>query len=398
MSGQQAQRVRRNASSPATTKQGPMRATVPVALMRQNASPPRSGSDKKNGFSDSPRIDATKITNRISPEKIASTTFKAERSQALKVSSPVAHIRRTASLDTLYQAPSHDATCNYSYCGRLLMDRATQTPEEWNEFRKIPKKTSDSLELTFLRQRLQRSNQTGRSQQRYSPVHVVDNASATSPSSSCGHQLPFAMAKAAPIPIPHIPKPLVPRMRNSVEGLNQEIERLVLKSISSAEGETQRVQEPTPDGHRAPIARLLRATTSVNTQTPCDNTYSGRAVRSLSISPLVPLIPGNMDVSRPPSTEGRKSASPELDVSTKLGTSPQINNFLAREPPDGCEKIKIVEEPRKVSASTDGCLRPTMNFVLMPSQSSAFYPLYKTCLPSSATEKPPRSPLNERLQ
>ena len=37
-------------------------------------------------------------------------------------------------------------------------------------------------------------------------------------------------------------------------------------------------------------------------------------------------------------TGGSVCSSPDLDGS-KLGTSPQINRFLAREPPDGCEKV-----------------------------------------------------------
>lgn len=37
---------------------------------------------------------------------------------------------------------------------------------------------------------------------------------------------------------------------------------------------------------------------------------------------------------------GSVCSSPDLDGS-KLGTSPQINRFLAREPPDGCEKVNI---------------------------------------------------------
>lgn len=47
-----------------------------------------------------------------------------------------------------------------------------------------------------------------------------------------------------------------------------------------------------------------------------------------------------------------KSGSPEPDAGggqlSKLGTSPRINKFLAREPPDGCEKVKIIDEGRSV--------------------------------------------------
>ncbi|KAG8279609.1 hypothetical protein J6590_100961 [Homalodisca vitripennis] len=62
-------------------------------------------------------------------------------------------------------------------------------------------------------------------------------------------------------------------MRSSIEGLNQEIERLVLKATSTLstereEEKMQMVHQATPEGHRAPLADLLRSTRSVNTQTP----------------------------------------------------------------------------------------------------------------------------------
>lgn len=47
---------------------------------------------------------------------------------------------------------------------------------------------------------------------------------------------------------------------------------------------------------------------------------------------------------------GSVCSSPDLD-GAKLGTSPQINRFLAREPPDGCEKVIliIVKKTEKLS-------------------------------------------------
>lgn len=44
---------------------------------------------------------------------------------------------------------------------------------------------------------------------------------------------PSTPAPAKAIPIPGVAKPVVPRMRNSIEGLNQEIERLVLKGTGA---------------------------------------------------------------------------------------------------------------------------------------------------------------------
>jgi hypothetical protein len=46
-------------------------------------------------------------------------------------------------------------------------------------------------------------------------------------------------------------------------------------------------------------------------------------------------------------TGGSRGSSPDQETG-KLGTSPHINKFLAREPPDGCEKVnlKFVEDTR----------------------------------------------------
>lgn len=48
------------------------------------------------------------------------------------------------------------------------------------------------------------------------------------------------------------------------------------------------------------------------------------------------------------STGGSRGSTPEQDREGRLGTSPHINRFLAREPPDGCEKVnlKFVEDVR----------------------------------------------------
>lgn len=66
-----------------------------------------------------------------------------------------------------------------------------------------------------------------------------------------------------------------PPMRSSIEGLNQEIERLVLKGTKSGSHDQEREEEKTyqlttPEGHRAPLPDMLRSTRSrsVNTQTP----------------------------------------------------------------------------------------------------------------------------------
>ncbi|CAG2067583.1 unnamed protein product [Timema podura] len=117
----------------------------------------------------------------------------------------------------------------------------------------------------------------------------------------------------------------VPRpMRSSVEGLNQEIERLVLIETEQSDSKYGTGQV-TPEGHRAPLADLLRSTRSVNTQTPAGppGDFTGSATSSgmsrcsslnnvfifsgtnstgpPSRESVSPLIAGPMDTSRPPS-------------------------------------------------------------------------------------------------
>ena len=45
---------------------------------------------------------------------------------------------------------------------------------------------------------------------------------------------------------------------------------------------------------------------------------------------------------------GSRGSTPEQEKESRLGTSPHINRFLAREPPDGCEKVnlKFIEDSR----------------------------------------------------
>lgn len=60
-------------------------------------------------------------------------------------------------------------------------------------------------------------------------------------------------------------------MRSSVEGLNQEIEKLVLVpgQQHSCRPESNHFARGIPEGHRAPLADILHSDTrSVNTQTP----------------------------------------------------------------------------------------------------------------------------------
>lgn len=78
-----------------------------------------------------------------------------------------------------------------------------------------------------------------------------------------------------------------PPMRSSIEGLNQEIERLVLKGTKNGVHDQEREEEKTfqlctPEGHRAPLADMLRSTRSrsVNTQTPAGGDFTTHSSQS----------------------------------------------------------------------------------------------------------------------
>lgn len=65
------------------------------------------------------------------------------------------------------------------------------------------------------------------------------------------------------------------------------------------------------------------------------------------------------------------------DDGTRPGTSPCINRFLAREPPDGCEKVNMrLEEARRAARENLPPLKPIiMCSIFKPSLGSAFQPL-----------------------
>ncbi|KAG8227933.1 hypothetical protein J437_LFUL008745, partial [Ladona fulva] len=186
MSGQGSQRVRK--SSPCSSKQGPLRATLPMSsLMRQ-------GSNLRKSKSNSPTLSPTSSwKTRISPESVlsgqrspGSLSYRGKSktlnnrtgngynsgsssgggSSCVGVSSVGGStgciIRRTASLDTIYLKGQWPRDSLYMYCGHLLVDKATQTTEEWNnEQRKTHRYldscgNEDKLEK-YIRHRLQRT-------------------------------------------------------------------------------------------------------------------------------------------------------------------------------------------------------------------------------------------------
>lgn len=286
-------------------------------------------------------------------------------------------MRRTASLDALYLRPVPAWSLVTSTL--LQLDKATQTEESFLERTRgstwtpttavgsgpsadsspvitrtaeVTTPTTDLKMEKVIRQRLQRTHRGEHSvsSQTLSPNH----------------------AKASPVSIPPRTCPPVHMrpMRNSVEGLNQEIEKLVLYpgQPHTCRSELEMYSRGTPEGHRAPLADIFHAaggsscgaggppgmlamsdTRSVNTQTPLGDTLS--------------------------SDDGSQSTSPEGEGSAAVtSASPRINKFLAREPPDGCEKVNLKLTEADTSTNTTH-FKPCVAFQLRPSLGSAFQPL-----------------------
>ncbi|XP_015111374.1 glucocorticoid-induced transcript 1 protein isoform X1 [Diachasma alloeum] len=424
MSG--SQRMRK--SSPcSTTKQGPMRATLPVSsLLRQS----RQGSSLRKSNSNSPTVSPTNANAwraRISPDTSASSGQRSPGSLSYKAKSKTLtgrgsdglsgnqNIRRTASLDTIYLKGQWPRDSYYVHTSLLLVDKSTQTDEWSSEPRKMthsrhqtePTNISQDEKLPmdkYIRQRLQRTNKESTSCRERTtafglimpggpPPALPGDHTVLLPSiaSQISIQNQFSLStKASPMNIPV--KPMRTPMRASVEALNQEVEGLVLTPNSNSNDPDHPVEDKyaryreqmTPEGHRAPLADLLRATRSVNTQTPAtdlpSSSYSSGPPSRNSESPL---IPGLLDTSRPSSDlpqGGSRGSTPDQEREGRLGTSPHINRFLAREPPDGCEKVnlKFVEDARRPMidvSKLDFHPKPCQGFQLKPSLGSAFLPL-----------------------
>ncbi|KAL4635821.1 protein FAM117B-like [Arapaima gigas] len=304
-------------------------------------------------------------------------------------------VRRTSSLDTLtgpYLSGHWPRDSNHVQCAPCMRDKATQTPKAWadeySEKRRSSHKRSASWgstdqlkEIAKLRQQLQRSKHSSRrhrDKERKSPFngnHVVINQSQT------------PVTKTFLIPVP---KSAVSRFRNSVEGLNQEIERIIIRD--SGERDEQLLPQDVPDGHRAPppLQQRSSSTRSIDTQTPSGGSgggggnHSNSSSRPDSISPSFLTVTNDTGGPSPCPTEdllndSRASTHKDLDPSSpvpKYAFSPRPNNSYTfkREPPEGCERVKAFEEslPR-LPRDVPQFLCPDRNKVnFIPKSGSAF--------------------------
>ncbi|KAM7096482.1 LOW QUALITY PROTEIN: protein FAM117B [Ciconia maguari] len=297
---------------------------------------------------------------RSSPERKSpsSPVCKGDKSRPPS-SSPSSIIRRTSSLDTLaapYLAGQWPRD-NHGQAAPCMRDKATQTESAWAEEYLEKKRSShkrsaswgsnDQLkEIAKLRQQLQRSKHSSRhhrDKERQSPFH--GNHAAIN-----HNQAPIP--KSALVPVIPITKSTGSRFRNSVEGLNQEIEIIIKET---GDKEEQLVPQDIPDGHRAPPPLVQRSssTRSIDTQTPGGaDRGSNNSSRSQSVSPTSFLTISNEGSEESPCSaddllaDSRDKENGNNSPLPKYATSPKPNNsyMFKREPPEGCEKVKVFEE------------------------------------------------------
>ncbi|XP_040584600.1 glucocorticoid-induced transcript 1 protein isoform X1 [Mesocricetus auratus] len=307
------------------------------------------------------------------------------KSQQIRTSST---IRRTSSLDAITgpyltgQWP-RDPHVHYPLC---MKDKATQTPSCWAEEgaekrshqRSASWGSADQLkeQIAKLRQQLQRSKQSSRhskEKDRQSPLH--GNHITISHTQAIG-------SRSVPMPLSNIsvPKSSVSRVPCNVEGISPELEKVFIKENNGKE----EVSRPLdiPDGRRAPLPAHYRSssTRSIDTQTP---SVQERSSSCSSHSPCVsPFCPPESQDGSPCSTEDllydRDKDSGSSSPLPKYASSPKPNNsyMFKREPPEGCERVKVFEEMasrQPISAPLFSC--PDKNKVNFIPTGSAFCPV-----------------------
>ncbi|CAH1378513.1 hypothetical protein MTP99_002343 [Tenebrio molitor] len=230
-----------------------------------------------------------------------------------------ATIRRTASLDAIYLKGLFPKESVFWH-----RDRATQTDRS---------NSLDSLQTLAASETLE---------ERVSKLTLNPRRRSCSREDK-GDQAP--LIRNPPSPIAKSSASVPPKSsRNSEEGLNQEVEL-----YASAEPQCDRLTEPIPGGRKAPVAELI--------------SREGPYTRSHQSA--------NQN-----SSEDSQGSSPDQDRMLS-GSSPQINRFSSRAPPDGCERVLSKSVPILRPIPREVVSHPTTLYTLKPSSHSAFESLHR---------------------
>ncbi|XP_028281822.1 glucocorticoid-induced transcript 1 protein isoform X2 [Parambassis ranga] len=399
-------RVRRsNAGSPGSFNNSssggcrlhPIRATVPYQLLRAGQSSPTrpqtlcGGTTNSWGSSppSSPTFTSgnTNARQRLSPDNKDSScppdspVSRGERSK-LQVRSSSA-IRRASSLDAITgpyltgQWP-RDSHGPYPSC---MKDKATQTPGLWVDDgaevgsphqRSASWGSADHLkEIAKLRLQLQRSKQNSR-QSKDREQNSLQLTQQAQQGAACQPQYKGTSSTLMMIPMT---KSLICRVPSSVEGISHELENVFIR-----EDWEQGIQAmDVVDGRRAPFPSHSYSHSGDTRDTDTQAPSSGES----SPSPR----PCSSDHLQSP--EGSPCSAEDIDKDgvcssplPKFATSPKPNNsyMFKREPPEGCERVKVFEE--LVSGRSKGfplfsC--PDKNKVNFIPRGSAFCPVKLLC-------------------
>ncbi|XP_041029283.1 glucocorticoid-induced transcript 1 protein-like isoform X3 [Carcharodon carcharias] len=277
-------------------------------------------------------------------------------------------IRRTSSLDTII--------------GPYLIG---QWPRD-TDVHSISWENEKATQIAKLRQQLQRtklSKKHSKDKERQSPLHG-DHAAMGMVQQGPSKFVPILPANLA------ITK-LIPRLRNSLEAINQEIEGMFIKE--SGDKELLRIMDA-PDGHRAPFPSQRHSSSSQSEPSPIPlEQTSGYSSPSPYPSPSPsPSYPNGSQEEGPCIIEDVSFFVRDKDSGTsspllKYASSPKPNHsyMFKREPPEGCERVTAFEETPAISfgqALLYSC--PDKNKVNFNPTGSAFCPVHilKPLLPT----------------
>ncbi|XP_034030199.1 glucocorticoid-induced transcript 1 protein isoform X3 [Thalassophryne amazonica] len=403
-SHQQARVRRNNGGSPGSFTSNscrlhPIRATVPYQLLRGGqSSPPRPqallvAATNSRGSSppSSPTLSSgsANAKQRLSPDNKDSScspdspVFRERPKLQVRSSSA---IRRTSSLDAVTgpyltgQWP-RDSHGSYPSC---MKDKATQTTGVWIDDgaeqgnphqRSASWGSADHLkeQIAKLRLQLQRTKQVTRHNKDREQSSLLPPPQQAQHCTAC-QPLYKGTSTCMMSTIP-VPKPLIARVPSSVEGINHELENVFIR-----EDLEQGIQAmDVLDGRRAPFPPHRCSNNGETRDTDTQAPSSGES----SPSPR-PCSSDHLH-----SHDGSPCSAEEIDKDSvcssplpKFATSPKPNNsyMFKREPPEGCERVKVFEE--LVSHKSKGfplfsC--PDKNKVNFIPRGSAFCPVKLLC-------------------
>ncbi|XP_054625185.1 protein FAM117A-like isoform X2 [Dunckerocampus dactyliophorus] len=267
-------------------------------------------------------------------------------------------MRRTMSLDAII-GPYLQGHWPKEREGDLCRkDKSTQTPNSWSDKTQSRRDGNDvngsttTTTTSSTTNHHKRSASWGSAEQLQEIAKLKPLPQRGKPAISGGHdkdrQRGFALGTCSlgttqtqPIPIPLTPlSTLVPRLRRSVEGLNQELEGMFVCQPAHQQHQFLEV----PDGHRAPVPP--QSCSSGSQSDPASVTP--HSLSSASSSPCSTSEDAPVDVHQGLGLLSPVPCLSEADLSLPLliSSSPGPNKSCCfqREPPEGCEKIRVWEE------------------------------------------------------